>query len=105
MNFERLYHDAQKVHPIDFDRLQENLKDKKFLIVVSDAKTGAPEYIELSRDDYINEMLATGALPVLMKDPISLKGRRKFDGGITDPIPVKKAYEMGGQGNCNHKNI
>ena len=95
MNFERLYHDAQKVHPIDFDRLQENLKDKKFLIVVSDAKTGAPEYIELSRDDYINEMLATGALPVLMKDPISLKGRRKFDGGITDPIPVKKAYEMG----------
>jgi len=95
MNFERLYHDAQKVYPIDFDRLQENLKDKKFLIVVSDAKTGAPEYIELSREDYINEMLATGALPVLMKDPICLRGRRKFDGGITDPIPVKKAYEMG----------
>ena len=29
MNFERLYHDAQKVFPIDFDRLQENLKNKK----------------------------------------------------------------------------
>ncbi len=95
MNFERLYRDSQKVYPIDFDRLQENLKDKKFIIVVSDAKTGAPEYIELSREDYINEMLATGALPVLMKDPICLNGKRKFDGGITDPIPVKKAYEMG----------
>ena len=95
MNFERLYHDAQKVFPIDFDRLQENLKNKKFVIVVSDAKTGAPEYIELTKDDYINEMLATGALPVLMKNPVCLNRKRKFDGGITDPIPVKKAYEMG----------
>ena len=95
MNFEKLYQDAQKVFPIDFDRLQENLKNKKFLIVVSDAKTGTPEYIELTRDDYINEMLATGALPVLMKNPICLNRERKFDGGITDPIPVKKAYEMG----------
>jgi predicted patatin/cPLA2 family phospholipase len=40
-------------------------------------------------------MLATGSLPVLMKNEITLDGRRKFDGGITDPIPVKKAYEMG----------
>jgi predicted patatin/cPLA2 family phospholipase len=95
MNFKSLYQDAQKVYPIDFDRLKKNLKNKKFVIVVSDAITGASEYIELSREDYINEMLATGALPVLMKDPICLNGARKFDGGITDPIPVKKAYEMG----------
>ena len=77
MNFERLYQDAQKVYPIDLIAFQVNLKDKKFVIVVSDAKTGAPEYIELSREDYINEMLATGALPVLMKDPICLNGKRK----------------------------
>ena len=51
--------------------------------------------LSYQENNYINEMLATGALPVLMKDPICLKGRRKFDGGITDPIPVKKAYEMG----------
>tara|TARA_B100001250_G_C19659296_1_gene726315 strand:- start:97 stop:939 length:843 start_codon:yes stop_codon:yes gene_type:complete len=95
MNFEKLYQDANKVFPIDFDRLQNNLGSKKLYIVISDAVTGRPEYIELSRDNYINEMLATGSLPILMKNPILLDGKRKYDGGITDPLPVQKAYEMG----------
>ena len=95
MNFEKLYQDANKVFPIDFDQLQLNLDGKNFYVVVSDAATGQPEYIELSRDNYINEMLATGSLPVLMKNPILLDGKRKYDGGITDPLPAQKAYEMG----------
>ena len=95
MNFEKLYEDANKVFPIDFDRLQNHLKGKTFHVVISDADTGKPEYIELSKENYINQMLATGSLPVLMKNPIYLQGRRKYDGGITDPIPVQKAYEMG----------
>ena len=95
MNFEKLYQDANKVFPIDFDRLQDNLAGKNFYVVVSDAGSGKPEYIELSKANYINEMLATGSLPVLMKNAILLEGKRKYDGGITDPIPVQKAYEMG----------
>ena len=95
MNFEKLYQDANKVFPIDFDRLQDNLAGKNFYVVVSDAGSGKPEYIELSKKNYINEMLATGSLPVLMKNAILLEGKRKYDGGITDPIPVQKAYEMG----------
>ena len=95
MNFEKLYQDANKVFPINFDRLQCNLEGKNFYVVVSDAASGKPEYIELSRENYINEMLATGSLPVLMKNKILLNGKRKYDGGITDPIPVQKAYEMG----------
>ena len=95
MNFEKLYQDANKVFPIDFDRLQDNLAGKNFYVVVSDAGSGKPEYIELSKENYINEMLATGSLPVLMKNAILLEGKRKYDGGITDPIPVQKAYEMG----------
>ena len=95
MNFEKLYQDANKVFPIDFDRLQVNLEGKNFYVVVSDAASGKPEYIELSKENYINEMLATGSLPVLMKNAILLEGKRKYDGGITDPIPVQKAYKMG----------
>ena len=95
MNFEKLYQDANKVFPIDFDRLQRNLDGKNFYVVVSDGETAKSEYIELSKENYINEMLATGSLPVLMKNPITLNNKRKFDGGITDPLPVKKAYEMG----------
>ena len=48
MNFEKLYQDANKVFPIDFDRLQRNLDGKNFYVVVSDGETAQPEYIELS---------------------------------------------------------
>ncbi|MDA8925606.1 DUF6363 domain-containing protein, partial [Gammaproteobacteria bacterium] len=51
--------------------------------------------IELDRHNYVNQLLATGSLPVLMREPIMLNGLRKYDGGITDPLPVKKAYELG----------
>ena len=95
MNFEKLYQDANQVFPIDFDRLKKNLERKNFYVVISDASTAKPEYIELSKKNYINEMLATGSLPVLMKNAIFLNGKQKYDGGITDPLPVKKAYEMG----------
>ena len=95
MEFQKVYQDANKVFPINFDRLKMNLKNKKFLVVVSDAETAKTEYIELTRDNYINEMLASGSLPILMKNPIYINGKRKYDGGITDPLPVQKAYEMG----------
>ena len=54
MNFEKLYQDANKVFPIDFERLQDHLSGKNFYVVVSDALTGKPEYIQLSKENYIN---------------------------------------------------
>ena len=45
MDFEKLYQDANRVFPIDFNRLENNLTGKNFYIVVSDAITGNPEYI------------------------------------------------------------
>jgi predicted patatin/cPLA2 family phospholipase len=95
MNFTKLYQDAQKVFPIDFDRLTIKLKDKKFYVVMSDAESGRSEYTELDRDQYVNQLLASGSLPVLMREPILCNGLRKYDGGITDPLPVQKAYEYG----------
>jgi len=95
MDFERLYEDSSKKFPIDFQRLTDHLKDKNFFVVVSDALTGEAEYVELDESNYVNQLLATGSLPVLMRTPIYLNSKRKFDGGITDPLPVKKAYDMG----------
>ena len=62
---------------------------------MSDAESGNSEYIELDQDNYVDQLLATGSLPVLMREPILLDGLRKYDGGITDPLPVQKAYEYG----------
>lgn len=64
-------------------------------VVVTNFDTGEPEYLPLPRNDRRSVALrATCALP-MMFPPIHYKGKRYMDGGITDPIPVKYAFDAG----------
>lgn len=40
-------------------------------------------------------MKASCALPIINRQPVSFKDRRYFVGGISDPIPYKKAFDDG----------
>jgi predicted patatin/cPLA2 family phospholipase len=68
------------------------LINKNFHVVISDADIWKARIHRVkSKENYINQMLATGSLPVLMKNPIYLRRQEgKYDGGITDPIPVQR---------------
>ena len=46
-------------------------------------------------ENWMSKMIASGTLPVLVRTPSLINGQRKFDGGVADPLPVQKAYEMG----------
>ena len=94
-NYRKLFQDGEKKYPISFEKLSQNLGSKKFYIVTTDAATGLAEYLEPSKDELIDQLLSSGTLPLLVKTPSILKNRRKFDGGISDPIPVEKAYNLG----------
>ena len=95
MDFEKLFKDGEKIFPVDFNKLLRNLVNKKYYVVTTDAETAKAEYFEPTKYDYIKKFLASGTLPILMKKPRLINGRRKFDGGISDPLPVKKAYDLG----------
>ena len=93
--FHNLYIDANNYFKPDLEQVKKNIEGKNYSVVVSDAKTAQSEYIEFEESNWINVMIASGTLPFLVKTPSIINGERKFDGGITDPIPVKKAYAMG----------
>ena len=59
----------------------------------TDALSAKAEYHEFGDDEWMPKMIASGTLPVLV-EPSMIDGRRKFDGGV-DPLPVRKAYELG----------
>ena len=94
-NYRKLFQDAEIRYPISFKKLSKNLGNKKFYMVTTDASTGQPEYLEPIEGKLIEQLLSSGTLPLLVRTPSILDDRRKFDGGISDPIPVQKAYEMG----------
>lgn len=62
---------------------------------VTNAKTGQVEYMNaLEMDKSCTLLRATCAIPVLFPE-IKLGDEPYFDGGLADPIPIKKAIEDG----------
>ena len=67
----------------------------KCLVGVTNAATGEPEYRDaMEMDDKFTMLRATCALPMFFP-AIEMDGEKYYDGGISDPIPVRKALADG----------
>lgn len=70
-----------------------------YLVGVTNAQTGKPEYFQPDRENLNHILKASSAIPILYKEVIQINGTDYVDGGVADPIPVKEAYKR------NAKNI
>lgn len=71
--------------------------DGTALVGVTNAITGKTEYLDAKTIDEKCTMLrATCAIPIFFP-PIQINNNYYFDGGICDPIPIKKAVEDGNE--------
>ena len=94
-NVHQMYKDGEKIFNPNVEKIKKNLSEKKYISVVTDAAEARAEYYFFGDEEWTQKMIASGTLPILVRTPSLINGRRKFDGGITDPLPVEKAYEMG----------
>ena len=95
LKFHQMYEDGEKMFNPSMEKIRKNLKGKNYIAVVTDAIEANAEYYSFGDGEWMPKMIASGTLPILVKTPSLIDGRRKFDGGIADPIPVEKAYKMG----------
>lgn len=65
---------------------------KKFGAVATDLQSGEP--IVFRTGDAGIAVLASSSVPLAFQ-PVSIRGRQYVDGGLTSPVPVRLAYEMG----------
>ena len=80
--------------PLDFDKVNEN--SAQFVIVSTDAESGNPAYFtksDVAKNSY-DVFKTSSCIPVVNKAyPF---GRKiYYDGGLSDPIPIKKAFSDG----------
>lgn len=82
------------ISPLNYDEF-ENSKTV-FCCVVTNAKTGKPEYFypKSLRDRGCVEVRASCSMPVATKG-VEIGKDLYFDGGVTDSIPLKKAFMDG----------
>lgn len=78
-----------------FDHDTYNSYKGQVLVGVTNAETGKPEYLDGKKlDDNCTMLRATCAIPLVFP-PIKINKNFYFDGGISDPIPIKKAIADG----------
>lgn len=80
--------------PIDYDAFSRNATALD--VVVTNALTGKAEYIpkeSIQRDNF-DCIKASCCVPVVCR-PYRLGSNPYYDGGISDPIPYKRAFEKG----------
>lgn len=64
---------------------------------ITNADSGECEYIQATKDNVDDLMVASCALPTAYRDEITINGTRYLDGGVADAIPAIQAYKMGGE--------
>jgi predicted patatin/cPLA2 family phospholipase len=79
--------------PLDLDALRASRT--KLHIGVTDWDTGASHFLTNHEDDPVTAIRATCALPFFYRGKVFYRGRRYVDGGVSDPVPIQKAIELG----------
>ncbi|PJI09626.1 MULTISPECIES: patatin-like phospholipase family protein [Clostridium] len=87
-----------KLVPFDFETFSSS--PQKLIIGTTDCLTGNEVYFDkTSNDDILNIIRASSSLPFISK-PVKINNKILMDGGISDPIPIKKSISDG-----NKKNV
>ena len=83
--------------PLNFPAIKKKFDEgKEIIIVATDAETGKPVYFtkdDLNQDEY-HVLKASSCVP-LVNNPYEIDGRKYYDGGLSDSVPVEKAFELG----------
>ncbi|MBR2742401.1 MAG: patatin family protein [Clostridia bacterium] len=81
---------------IDFEALKRGAEGRIFEIIATDANTGRPVYFsvdDMAQDEY-GVLKCTCNLPIV-NGAYKYKGKYYFDGGLSNPIPIERAFEHG----------
>jgi predicted patatin/cPLA2 family phospholipase len=79
--------------PLDIETLRRSATC--LYIGVTDAETGECRYLKSHEDDLVTAIRATCSLPFFCRNEVPYQGRFYVDGGVSDPVPIQKAIELG----------
>ncbi|HSP21534.1 MAG TPA: patatin family protein [Planococcus sp. (in: firmicutes)] len=81
-------------HLVPFDYMNFNNAAEEFVVGTTDCMTGEAIYYKKHEhaDDILSIVRASSSIP-LMARPVEYHGRLLMDGGLADPLPIRKALE------------
>ena len=95
MELKYLLEVALNEYPFDMDTANNNIKYSDCKVVVTNYLNGSPAYLSVKKYGWLKTMQATGSLPVAIRGYCEIAGKKYIDGGLSDPLPVKRVYDWG----------
>ncbi|WP_079411587.1 patatin-like phospholipase family protein [Alkalithermobacter paradoxus] len=85
------------VNPFDFESFKSS--NHRFIVTTTDYTTGEPVYFDKDEcDDIFMAIRASSSIPFITP-PVNFSGMQLIDGGVSDPIPIKKSLQDGNESN------
>lgn len=88
-----LWQETIREIPLNTDEFSQSPHD--FYIVVTAVDSGQAHYLKAYSPHIVEQLKASCAIPIAYRHQPVINDVAMTDGGVADPIPVKKAYEMG----------
>lgn len=86
---------AKEKAPLDLAAAMMSLRKAQIYFVATVRANGRPAYLTPDKNTWLDILIASSTLPFVTKGRHHIKGVEYFDGGWSDPIPAKWAYEQG----------
>ncbi len=84
---------------VSFDYDTFNMARERLIIGTTECFSGAPVYFEKGKCDILRVLRASSSLPFVSR-VVEIDGQKLLDGGVSDPIPIRKSIADG-----NEKNV
>lgn len=92
------YFETTMVDPeyrLSYQHIAKVQRQRKLIFVATNSENLEPAYLKPSKQNVVDYLKASSAVPFLYKAPLIDHEQQLVDGGVADPIPVCKAIEMG----------
>jgi predicted patatin/cPLA2 family phospholipase len=74
---------------------QAQLAQREVLFTATKSDDFSATFLEPNESNWLNVLKASSAIPYLYKKGVEIDNAHYLDGGVVEPIPVKKAYQQG----------
>jgi predicted patatin/cPLA2 family phospholipase len=95
MDIDYLANVAEEKVPFLVDQAIENSQGKEVRFVATHLESGQAAYLSPNHENWLDCVIASSTLPFVTKGKHEVDKEAYFDGGWSDPLPVKWAYEQG----------
>ena len=97
MNLTHLKAHVMRHAPLNLDALQQAQINTEAIVVTTSFEEGIPKYVIPEGREWLDALVASASLPLVTRGKVKFRGEWMFDGGYSDPLPLEKALELGGQ--------